>query len=109
MLLCIGPEGTGKTLLLRRLANLTKPDINLTTVPTVGMNITTITQGPELPPISIRELGGSMAPIWHSYFGGVPKVMYVIDAVNMTQLGEATLLLMDLLSHPRLRASQRTV
>lgn len=47
-----------------------------------------------------------MAPIWHSYFGGVRKVMYVIDAINLTQLGEATLLLMDLLSHPRMRASQ---
>ena len=57
MLLCIGPEGSGKTLLLRRLANLTKTDLNLTTVPTVGMNITTITQGPDLPSISIRELG----------------------------------------------------
>ena len=47
-----------------------------------------------------------MSPIWHSYFGGVQKVMYVIDAVNLTQLGEATLLLMDLLSHPRMRAPQ---
>lgn len=109
MLLCVGPEGTGKTLLLRRLANLTKTDLNLTTVPTVGMNIATIPQGPELPPISIRELGGSMAPIWHSYFGGVRKVMYVIDAVNLTQLGEATMLFMDMLSHPRMRASQCTV
>lgn len=57
MLLCVGPEGTGKTLLLRRLANLTKPDLNLTTVPTVGMNIATIPQAPELPPVTIRELG----------------------------------------------------
>ena len=47
-----------------------------------------------------------MGPIWHSYFGDVPKITYVIDAENMTQLGEATLLRMDLLSHPRLRASQ---
>lgn len=57
MLLCVGPEGSGKTLLLRRLANLTKTDLSLTTVPTVGMNITNIPQGPELPPVSIRELG----------------------------------------------------
>lgn len=56
--------------------------------------------------INICLAGGSMSPIWHSYFGRVRKVMYVIDAVNLTQLGEATLLLMDLLSHPRMRASQ---
>ncbi|KAK8754105.1 hypothetical protein OTU49_010671 [Cherax quadricarinatus] len=106
MLLCVGPEGTGKTLLLRRLANLTKPDISLTTVPTVGLNIATIQQEPEMPPINIRELGGSMSPIWPSYYNGVRKIMYVVDAVNLTQLGEATLLLMDLLAHPKLRTAQ---
>nr|XP_045592698.1 ADP-ribosylation factor-like protein 16 [Procambarus clarkii]XP_045592699.1 ADP-ribosylation factor-like protein 16 [Procambarus clarkii]XP_045592700.1 ADP-ribosylation factor-like protein 16 [Procambarus clarkii]XP_045592701.1 ADP-ribosylation factor-like protein 16 [Procambarus clarkii]XP_045592702.1 ADP-ribosylation factor-like protein 16 [Procambarus clarkii] len=106
MLLCVGPEGTGKTLLLRRLANLTKTDISMTTVPTVGLNIATIQQGPEMPPINIRELGGSMAPIWQSYYSGVRKVIYVVDAVNLTQLAEATLLLMDLLAHPKLKTAQ---
>ncbi|XP_066939868.1 ADP-ribosylation factor-like protein 16 [Macrobrachium rosenbergii] len=105
MILCVGPEGTGKTLLLRRLLNLTKPDISLTTVPTVGVNIVSLIE-PEKPPIDIRELGGSMAPIWHSYYGGVRKVMYVIDGVNLTQLGEATLLLMGLLESPKLRGAQ---
>ncbi|XP_071524116.1 ADP-ribosylation factor-like protein 16 isoform X2 [Panulirus ornatus] len=106
MLLCVGPEGTGKTLLLRRLANLNKPDISLTTVPTVGLNIATIPREAEFPSINIRELGGSMAPIWPSYYTGVKKVLYVVDAVNLTQLGEATILLMDLLAHPKLRAAQ---
>lgn len=50
--------------------------------------------------------GGSMAPIWPSYYSGVKKVIYVVDAVNLTQLGEATILLMDLLSHPKLKTAQ---
>lgn len=60
MVLCIGPEGTGKTLLLRRLANLTKPNLSLTTVPTVGLNIVTIPappDEPEIPIVHVRELG----------------------------------------------------
>ncbi|XP_068250110.1 ADP-ribosylation factor-like protein 16 [Palaemon carinicauda] len=107
MILCVGPEATGKTLLLRRLLNLTKPDLSLTTVPTVGVNIVTLIE-PEKLPIDIRELGGSMAPIWHNYYGGVRKVIYVIDGVNLTQLGEATLQLMELLENPKLRAAQVT-
>lgn len=105
MILCVGPEGTGKTLLLRRLLNLTKPDISLTTVPTVGVNIVTLREKDMLP-IDIRELGGIMAPIWHNYYAGVRKVIYVMDAVNLTQLGEATLRLMDLLEDPKLQGAK---
>ena len=47
-----------------------------------------------------------MAPIWHNYYGGVRKVIYVIDGVNITQLGEATLLLMELLENPKLKGAQ---
>ncbi|KAK7081033.1 ADP-ribosylation factor-like protein 16 [Halocaridina rubra] len=102
MILCVGPEGTGKTLLLRRLLNLNKPDVSLTTVPTVGVNIVTLRER-EMLPIDIRELGGSMSPIWHNYYAGVTKVIYVIDGVNLTQLGEATLLFMELLENPKLK------
>ncbi|ROT70911.1 hypothetical protein C7M84_010785 [Penaeus vannamei] len=105
MLLCIGPEGSGKTLLLRRLLNLNKPDISMTTVPTVGVNIVTL-QVPEMLPINIRELGGSMAPIWHNYYSGVRKVMYVVDVSNLTHLANATLLFMELLANPKLKTAQ---
>ncbi|XP_047485123.1 ADP-ribosylation factor-like protein 16 [Penaeus chinensis] len=108
MLLCIGPEGTGKTLLLRRMLNLNKPDISMTTVPTVGVNIVTL-QVPEMLPINIRELGGSMAPIWHNYYSGVKKLMYVVDVSNLTQLANATLLFMELLANPKLKTTQVAV
>ena len=58
MLLCIGPEGSGKTLLLRKLLGKDKTEEGVpTTVPTVGVNIVTLHGDPELPSVNIRELG----------------------------------------------------
>lgn len=58
MLLCIGPEGSGKTLLIKRLLGKEKADEGVpTTVPTVGVNIVTLHHDPELPSVNIRELG----------------------------------------------------
>lgn len=114
MLLCIGPEGSGKTLLLRQLQNLVKPpkpagqiqeEQKLTTVPTTGVNLITLAQK-DVYPITIRELGGCMSPIWHNYYRGVAKVLYVVNANNLTQIGSATLLLMDMLAHPDLRRAE---
>lgn len=51
-------------------------------------------------------LGGSMAELWSSYYRGVRKLLYVIDAANTSQLASATLLLMPLLAHPHTQKSQ---
>ncbi|XP_018027471.1 ADP-ribosylation factor-like protein 16 [Hyalella azteca] len=127
MLLCIGPEGSGKTLLLRKLhqdhKNVLNPSKSRSenpsggaasahsTVPTTGVNITTLQRPPPEkhrpnPEIIVRELGGSMAELWSSYYCGVRKLLYVIDAANMSQLASATLLLMPLLAHPRTQKAQ---
>lgn len=50
--------------------------------------------------------GGSMAPIWHNYYSGVRKVMYVVDVSNLTHLANATLLFMELLANPKLKTAQ---
>ena len=47
-----------------------------------------------------------MAPIWSNYFASSRKIMFVLDAANLAQLGNATLLLMELLSHPGSQYSQ---
>ncbi|CAL4220245.1 unnamed protein product, partial [Meganyctiphanes norvegica] len=117
MFLCVGPEDSGKTLLLRQLKNLTKPPIKagqvqepmpLSTAHTTGVDLITLTPK-DLYPIFIRELGGCMFPIWKNYYRGVTKVIYVVNANNLTQVGGATLLLMDLLAHPHLRGVQVAV
>ncbi|KAL7648110.1 UNVERIFIED_CONTAM: hypothetical protein RMT77_000011 [Armadillidium vulgare] len=104
MHLCIGPEGSGKTLLLKQIISQEKL-VDTKTIPTVGVNLYKICQ-PEKKPIYIRELGGSMAPIWHSYYRGIQKIIYVVDASNLLQLGSATLSLLSLISHSFLAKSQ---
>lgn len=47
-----------------------------------------------------------MAPIWHNYYSGVRKVMYVVDVSNLTHLANATLLFMELLANPKLKTAQ---
>ena len=77
--LCIGPPGSGKTLLLKRLQS---PSVGegTSTVETVGTNVFSISKkspqmdgnksksGDEKDLLTIREIGGSLAALWPSYF-----------------------------------------
>lgn len=101
MILCLGPVGSGKTLLLRKLQNVNYVDNTTSSVPTVGTNITHIVIGEKQ--FSIRELGGDMAPIWHKYYSGVKKVIYVVDTSNLCQISAAGVLLYTSLAHPDLK------
>ncbi|XP_049632851.1 ADP-ribosylation factor-like protein 16 isoform X1 [Suncus etruscus] len=72
MCLLLGPTGAGKSLLAKRLHKLSLRDGMEDlgdlppTRPTVGTNLTDIGAQRQ---VTIRELGGCMAPIWPSYFG----------------------------------------
>lgn len=101
MILCLGPTGSGKTLLLKKLQNSNSVDYTTTSVPTVGTNIFTIKSGNLL--CEIRELGGEMAPLWHKYFRSVKKVIYVVDTSNLCQISAAGVLLYTILANPSLK------
>lgn len=98
MVLCLGPTGSGKTLLLKKLQNVNAVDNTTTSVPTVGTNIFNITVGPDK--ICVREVGGVMAPLWTKYFENVNKMMYVVDTSNLCQISSAGVLLYTILAHP---------
>lgn len=49
-----------------------------------------------------------MSELWSSYYRGVRRLLYVVDAANMSQLASATLLLMPLLAHPHTQKAQVT-
>lgn len=107
MILCLGPVGSGKTLLLKCLQNNEKIDNTTTAVPTMGTNIFTVkTEGKEY---TIRELGGNMAPLWPMYFKDVEKVLYVVDASNLCQISAASVLLYTILVHPSLQKAKVNV
>lgn len=56
MVLCLGPESSGKTSLLKRIVSQDKP-FEDKTVPTVGVNLYKLSTDNEKVVISIRELG----------------------------------------------------
>ncbi|XP_015511597.1 ADP-ribosylation factor-like protein 16 [Neodiprion lecontei] len=102
MYLCLGPERSGKTLLMK---SLQREDIDeaTQTVPTNGTNMFTIRNDDGHFEAVIRELGGSMAPIWKHYFTRVRKIIYVVDTSNLCQISAAGVLLYSLLVEPSLK------
>ena len=110
MCLVLGCAGTGKTLLLKRLhqswgsrpaSSSAAADLAMdipSTVPTVGTELVTLSargrgsasSGGEF---TLREVGGSMAPIWHNYYKGCAAVIFVIDLSNRVQVSAAGILL----------------
>lgn len=104
MIVCLGPVGSGKTLLLKRLHNSETIDDTTTAVPTVGTNIFNIAVDNKN--YMVRELGGSMAPLWSMYFADVEKVIYVVDASNLCQISAAGVLLYTVLVNPLLQKTK---
>lgn len=108
MILCIGPKGAGKTLLLRKLQQadpFNNPfDSIFATIPTMGVNITTV-KTEKHKNIQINELGGSMAPIWPMHYEGTKGVIFVIDVANLMQISCACVLLLETLKHNLLKSA----
>ncbi|XP_037666677.1 ADP-ribosylation factor-like protein 16 [Choloepus didactylus] len=105
MCLLLGAAGVGKTLLVKRLQQLSSRDAQgglgepPPTRPTVGTDLTDIVAGRK---ITIRELGGCMGPIWPSYYGNCRSLLFVMDASSPTQLSASCALLLGLLSAEQL-------
>ncbi|BES93681.1 unnamed protein product [Nesidiocoris tenuis] len=104
--LCVGPPGSGKTLLLKTLTDQTAVDNTTTSGPTTGMSLKKIVPCQGAKPIIICELGGGMAPLWHHYYEGMQKIMFVVDASNLCQISAAGVLLYSLLAEPCLQSAK---
>ncbi|XP_064225682.1 ADP-ribosylation factor-like protein 16 isoform X2 [Aotus nancymaae] len=96
MCLLLGATGVGKTLLVKRLQEVTsgdgKGDLGEPppTRPTVGTNLTDIVAQRK---ITIRELGGCMGPIWSSYYGNCRSLL-LLGLLSAEQLAEASVLIL---------------
>ena len=114
--LILGAEGTGKTLLLKKLVSKTfrtktstlpagrdtteslrQCDGVLPTIPTVGTNIEDLQLAKGIS-CKLREYGGSMAPLWNSAYNRCSMIVFVVDASNSTQISASTMLLLDVLT-----------
>lgn len=105
-ILCLGPKNAGKTHLLASLQNPGSVNSTSHSVPTVGTNLfsiqlpdmkveivkgTSVKKSTTQRTVSIREVGGTMAPMWPNYLGDVDKIMYVVDTSNLCQISAAGL------------------
>lgn len=104
MNLCLGPKGSGKTLLLKKLQNINSVDNTTTSVPTIGTNMFSIRINDVQH--EVRELGGEMAPIWSKYFAYIKKVIYVVDTSNLCQISATGVLFYTILAHPALKSAK---
>lgn len=108
MCLIIGPPGVGKTLLLKRLnkcstsGNYSSVGDVPSTIATVGTNLVNVVTG-RRQEVTVRELGGCMAPIWHNYYSDCYALMFTVDLSNHFQLSAACIQLLDVLSHHNLQ------
>lgn len=77
--LCLGPKGSGKTTLLKKLQEAEGIDNTYSPVPTIGTNIYDVNylnKHGKKQTMSVREVGGEMAPLWTNYLDGTEKVFY---------------------------------
>lgn len=70
MCLCLGPMKSGKTMLLRKLRG-DEIDDATSVVQTNGINLFTMRSNDKQFELEIREVGGSMAPIWKHHLDRV--------------------------------------
>jgi hypothetical protein len=56
--------------------------------------------------ITIREVGGAMAPIWRSYYQGTKQIIYVVDTSNLCQIAAAGTMFYGILADPLLRRAK---
>ncbi|CAK8683011.1 unnamed protein product [Clavelina lepadiformis] len=113
MILVLGPSGCGKSTLVKvlssflssnKLKSSSKNDLNEfeelpSTVPTIGTNITTVNIG-KRNMLELREVGGSMVPIWKSYYKDARGFIFIIDASNSYQISCASIQLQKVLDSP---------
>lgn len=131
--LLIGPCNSGKTSLLHRLKWLSRKAScqNVergngideagtgllplpATLPTIGTNIETLifpkpSEGASPSTVQLREKGGGMAPVWDTYYSDAACFLYVIDASDPHRLSASTVLLLEVLGHPKMQGKQGAI
>ncbi|KAF2643950.1 ARF/SAR superfamily [Massarina eburnea CBS 473.64] len=84
-LLMLGLDAAGKTTILYKL----KLDQDVTTIPTVGFNVETVTY--KNTKFNVWDVGGQdkIRPLWRHYFSGTQGLIFVIDSNDHGRLDEA--------------------
>lgn len=81
----LGLDAAGKTTILYKL----KLDQDVTTIPTVGFNVETITY--KNTKFNVWDVGGQdkIRPLWRHYFSGTQGLIFVVDSSDRDRMKEA--------------------
>ncbi|KAF1815622.1 ARF/SAR superfamily [Eremomyces bilateralis CBS 781.70] len=84
-LLMLGLDAAGKTTILYNL----KLEQNVTTIPTVGFNVETVTY--KNTKFNVWDVGGQdkIRPLWRHYFSGTQGLVFVVDSNDRERVEEA--------------------
>ncbi|KAF2774293.1 ARF/SAR superfamily [Teratosphaeria nubilosa] len=84
-LLMLGLDAAGKTTILYKL----KLDSDVTTIPTVGFNVETVTY--KNTKFNVWDVGGQdkIRPLWRHYFSGTQGLIFVVDSNDERRITEA--------------------
>lgn len=81
----LGLDAAGKTTILYKL----KLDQDVTTIPTVGFNVETVTY--KNTKFNVWDVGGQdkIRPLWRHYFSGTQGLIFVVDSNDRDRMNEA--------------------
>ncbi|KAA6390794.1 MAG: hypothetical protein EZS28_013681 [Streblomastix strix] len=104
--LVIDIQGSGKTRLIEVLTDFAKSgekdlsevEIINQSLNTNGVELTNITVGKEK--ILLREIGGSLKPLWIDFFERSQFIMFVVDVSDYAQIPSAVCEIIELISNP---------
>lgn len=108
-ILFLGPEGCGKTLLMRRIKEVIKSKLSKllekdsifspeSTIPTIGVDLITVDVS-EVFSMNLREVGAAMVSRWESYIPSCSCLVFIIDASDVGSIASCYTLLMEILSN----------
>lgn len=125
-LLVLGPQGSGKSLVIRRLDELNEKvqsttDVVTTvgtvdpssesTIPTVGVNLSHIefkspATSSTIMKLDVREIGAAMASRWDCYLEDCAALLFVIDVSDLGSLASSFVLLYEVLANKEYLANK---
>ncbi|XP_071791782.1 uncharacterized protein [Asterias amurensis] len=85
-ILLLGLDAAGKTTILYKL----KLNETVTTIPTIGFNVETVTPAPGVT-LTVWDVGGQekIRALWQHYFRGTEGVVYAVDSADHCRVAEA--------------------
>eukprot|EP00112_Aurelia_sp_Birch-Aquarium-sp1_P008910 Seg1996.1 transcript_id=Seg1996.1/GoldUCD/mRNA.D3Y31 product="ADP-ribosylation factor" protein_id=Seg1996.1/GoldUCD/D3Y31 len=95
-ILMLGLDAAGKTTILYKL----KLNENVTTIPTIGFNVETVTPVKNVT-FTVWDVGGQekIRQLWRHYYQGSDGLLFVVDSSDIARLAEAKQELMNIILH----------